>query len=230
MSESPPDDELRALIAMEKAAAVDPGLARDRLAERLAPLLLAPAAAAPSSLPRLPGWKLASAGIATFVLGGVTGAAIHASTVTPRTEIRYVDRVVEVDRTKDAGAEEPSLAPSSLPSAPMPSERTSHVERPVPTTAPSSSDEVLARERQAIEKARSALARGDAESALSAVAEHAKAFPRGQLTEAREAIAIQALARAGRRDEARARAERFRQKFPGSMYSPVVEAAISSIP
>jgi hypothetical protein len=93
-----------------------------------------------------------------------------------------------------------------------------------------SGDEALARERQVIEKARSALDRHDADATLAAVDEHTKAFPHGQLVEMREALAVQALVYAGRGAEAKARAERFHRSFPGSMYSPVVDSAISSIP
>jgi hypothetical protein len=235
MSEAPPDDELRALIEMEKDAIVDPGPARARLAARLGPLLVAPppgpppappAAPSPSVPSGLTGWKLAAAGLGTFVLGGATGAIIHATTTPARTEVRYVDRIVEIEAGVDASAPAPSA--SAAPPALTPSERAPRVERPQQTSAPT--DEALARERQIIEKARSALLRGDAEAALGAVAEHSKAFPRGQLGEAREAIAVQALVRAGRHDEARARAAKFHRAFPGSTYAPVVDGAISSIP
>jgi hypothetical protein len=232
MSESSPDDELRALIAMEKATIVDPGPARGRLAERLGPLLVPPAVAPAVLAPRLSGWRLAAAGLGTFVLGGATGAALHARSTPPRTEIRYVDRIVEVDRASDGGVLQPPSPPNSaLPVVSVPSDRPARVERPPAAAASSTaSDDALARERQVIEKARSALARGDADGALAAASEHARAFPRGQLSEAREAIAVRALAHAGRHQEARMRADRFRRTFPGSMYSPVVEAAISSIP
>jgi hypothetical protein len=238
MSESPPDDELRALIAMEKSALVDPAPdARARLAARLGPLLVAPPAPPPDAPPPAPpspgltGWKLAAAGLGTFIVGGVAGAVLHASTATPRTEVRYVDRIVSIEAGVDAGAfEPPSSAVSALPSV-ITSERPVRVEHPAASATPAvMTDEALARERQIIEKARSALARGDADGALGAVAEHAKTFPRGQLGEAREAIAVQALVRAGRHAEARTRADRFRRSYPGSTYAPVVDAAISSIP
>lgn len=240
MSEAPPDDELLAIIAMEKNALVEPAPdARARLAARLGPLLVAPPAPAPASPPSPPaspspgltGWKLATAGLGTFIVGGIAGAVLHANATTPRTEVRYVDRVVTAEAGVDAGSViVPSSDVSSLPAV-IASDRPVRVERPTPSaTTAVTSDEVLSRERQIIEKARSALARGDAEGALAAVGEHTKTFPRGQLAEAREAIAVQALVRAGRHAEARARAERFRRSYPGSTYAPVVDAAISSIP
>lgn len=267
MSESPlddelPNDELRALVATEKSALVEPGAdVAARLAARLGPLLIPPGAPTsppaptrpsgdpPGTPPRTPpgapeappvtppvaaasglaGWKLLAAGVGTFLLGGATGAAIHATAAPPRTEVRYVDRIVEAPRSSDVPppptttARIPTAEVQSLPSA---------ASRPTanPSTTAAGTDQALAHERQIIEKARSALTRGDAEGAIAATDEHAAAFPKGQLGEAREAIAVQALARAGRGADARRRAERFHRDFPGSMYGPVVDAAVASIP
>jgi outer membrane protein assembly factor BamD (BamD/ComL family) len=80
-----------------------------------------------------------------------------------------------------------------------------------------------------IETARSALVRGDASGALAVLSRHASAFPRGQLSETREALAIQALARLGRGAEARSRAERFRRDYPSSVYQSVVDEATGTI-
>jgi hypothetical protein len=236
MSDSPPNDELRALLALEKEAATDPGEARARLAARLAPILLAPDPGPPAAAPprRAPGWRIpALTGLGLFGAGLAVGAAIRGAPPPPAksVEIRYVDRIVEVDRTADSGASPvapPPITAASGPSAPPRSERPPLV---VSAAASASSpDDQLARERQIIDKARSALARRDADAALAAVAEHARSFPRGQLVEMREALAVQALVQGGRGPEARARAERFHRTFPASMYSPVVDSALSSIP
>jgi hypothetical protein len=236
MSDTPPTDELRALIALEKGALVDPGPARARLADRLAlPLQTSPprppqdpSAVAPSGW-----WKR---GVLTG-LGGF-GAGVAVTTIVrslwapaPAVEVRYVDRVVEIDRFPDAAAL--PVPPSAPPAASLPPpQATPRSTRPSSTAsvpAPGA-DEALARERQVIEKARSALARHDAAAALAAVDEHTKSFPHGQLVEMREALAVQALVDAGRGAEAKARAERFHRTFPSSMYSSVVDGAISSIP
>jgi hypothetical protein len=235
VSESPPNDELRALIALEKNALTDPGSSRDRLATRLAPLFVP--APPPNTSPAgagggaISGWKLATAGLVTFALGGAAGAVIHASATPPRVEVRYVERLVSVDVRRDGGLEASEVPP--VVARPIASP---HATRPEPPrtvvsaepTAPSS-DEALARERQVIERARAALMRGDATGALAAVDEHSKAFSHGQLVEIREALAIQALVRAGRHDEARQRRERFLHSFPGSMYLPVIESAVDSL-
>lgn len=165
-------------------------------------------------------------------LGSATTAAVLRATTDPppaRIEVRYVDRVVEVEKGRDAGA---SVDVSDLPLAPVPSPAPS----PAPATASTSatesgmSDQDLVRERRLIDTARSALARRDATSALAALDEHARAFPRGQLVEMREALAVQALVQAGRFDDARARAARFHQRFHGSIYDAVVDGSLASIP
>jgi TolA-binding protein len=95
---------------------------------------------------------------------------------------------------------------------------------PSPASArPSNSD--LTAERSLLDVARTALGRGDFANALVSADAHQKRFPKGALAEEREALAVQALAGAGRRDEARARAERFAKSFPGSILLPAVEAA-----
>jgi TolA-binding protein len=84
----------------------------------------------------------------------------------------------------------------------------------------------LARERAALEVARTAIGRGQSASALQALAQHAREFPRGQLGEEREALWIQALLGSGQAAEARARAARFRARYPKSMMIPVLDALL----
>jgi TolA-binding protein len=88
-------------------------------------------------------------------------------------------------------------------------------------------DADLAAERALIETARSAVARGNAGAALDAVAQHQRRFPRGQLGEEREVLAVQALVAAGRVQEAAERGARFRLQYPNSALLPVVDAALS---
>jgi hypothetical protein len=86
----------------------------------------------------------------------------------------------------------------------------------------------LAAERALLDRARSALMRGDGETALGPLGKHARSFPRGQLVEEREGMRVKALVLAGRQTEARARASSFRRRFPHSLFLPVVEAALRS--
>jgi hypothetical protein len=86
----------------------------------------------------------------------------------------------------------------------------------------------LAKERSLIDMARSALARGSSAAAISALRDHESAFPRGRLSEEREALWVQVLASSGQRAQAVRRAAAFHRQFPNSMLAPAVEAAVST--
>ncbi len=88
----------------------------------------------------------------------------------------------------------------------------------------------LSEERALLDSARTALGAGDGARALAITETHRHRFARPQLGEEREAIAIQALVVAGRFDEARARAVRFQETAPDSLFAPAVEASLASIP
>jgi hypothetical protein len=55
----------------------------------------------------------------------------------------------------------------------------------------------------------------------------AREFPRAQMIEEREAIAVQALAKLGRTEAAATRGARFRKVYPNSVLVPVVDAALA---
>jgi hypothetical protein len=112
--------------------------------------------------------------------------------------------------------EPPTLSPSALPNAPSPAvvgegagAKPSAVERGS-----------LAKERDLVEAARTALARGRPADALAFVERHARDHARGQLSEEREVLAITALESLGRREEARVRRMRFARAFPDSVLLP----------
>ena len=81
-----------------------------------------------------------------------------------------------------------------------------------------------------LEIARGALVRGQAAGALAALERHARQFPSGALAEEREGLLVQALVAARQYDRARERAARFNQRYPRSLFAPVVEQALASIP
>jgi outer membrane protein assembly factor BamD (BamD/ComL family) len=91
-------------------------------------------------------------------------------------------------------------------------------------------DDGLASERSLLEIARSAIGRGQVEGALEALGRHARKFPNGLLVEEREGLTVQALVVARQFDEARARGARFKERYPRSLFSPLVEQALGSIP
>jgi outer membrane protein assembly factor BamD (BamD/ComL family) len=63
--------------------------------------------------------------------------------------------------------------------------------------------------------------------ALSALAEHARRFPRGALAALRIAVRIQALCALGKQRQAADEAESFLRAHPGSPYAPRVRSGCS---
>lgn len=143
-------------------------------------------------------------------------------------------RVLESPPTPEAA---PHVEPARGHARPAPHEK--HVEAPAApsatppeatngvTTKPavpsaslspvSSADADVTRELQLLEAARRAM-QTDPHRALALLEEHARVAPRGTLVVEREMLTIEALARAGRMDQAKARAERFRAAHPESLY------------
>lgn len=104
--------------------------------------------------------------------------------------------------------------------------------QPAAPAAPSAEDEhdtELARERALIETARTALARKQPDG-IELLLRHERQSPLGRLAEERESLLVQALMQAGRAEEARARGERFRARWPSSLLLPVVDAVLQAIP
>lgn len=90
-----------------------------------------------------------------------------------------------------------------------------------PTAAPPSPTTEVTLLRDAQDALRTAPA-----AALFLANEHAARFPAGVLGQEREVIAIEALIKVGRREEARARAGRFLAAVPRTAYRPRVEALL----
>lgn len=176
--------------------------------------------------------------VLTFVAGGVVGFALRG--------VLAPSPPVYVPVGKDVS---PPLAPSAStlpvsgstvpPEAPVaasasvaqkgPPDGKAPPPKPPPSVAASASN-VAADEAKLVEMARTALVRGSAADALAACDLHAARHPTGERAEEREALAVQALVKAGRAADARARAERFRKSFPGSIYLGAVNASIASLP
>jgi hypothetical protein len=225
----PLDPELAALLDAERGAAPAQD-SLDRVWSRVALVALpspagagAHAGAAASS-----GWLASHAAgmaAATFVLGGLAGAGIHAIVQKPPAErIVYVDRVVPQVPTVTAP---PVVAPAPSVVPTVDTSPTSRASARAPAPSATSS---LAAERALLDDARGALSTGDAAKALALADEHGRRFARAQLGEEREAIAIQALVALGRNDDARARAARFKAVAPNSLFMPTIEAALQAIP
>jgi hypothetical protein len=109
--------------------------------------------------------------------------------------------------------------PSSVP--PVPSAHSK------PTSPMASAQEVAdpALEAPLLRSAQDALRTNPSET-LAKTQEHARKYPRGLLVQEREVMAIEALLKLGRRDEAASRAERFSRSFPGSTHQRRIDALL----
>lgn len=174
--------------------------------------------------------RWAPMGIPTLIVGVAIGAALGATLSrsdmdTPAPEARAtvaLPPAPDTTRENDVEVRTPEVAADA-------STATARVAREVDAAAPlearMTSDRDLTAERRLIDAARAALARGAWDAALASVRTHATRYPRGALVEEREAARVQALAGAGRSDEANARAREFRDRFPDSLQRGAVQRA-----
>lgn len=197
-------------------------------------------AAGQSLVQAIAGSKMAI-GIGGLLVGTVVGAAGHAALQTaPDTPVAAVVVAspvasVTVQRVESAAPEVPS-APASIAIVSEPVPSTPRFAAPAPPVASSSKvaateppamrDEQLRAERQLLDIARTAVARGDGAAALAALDRHAAHYPNGRLSEEREALRVQALLLMGRREEAREQAEGFRKNHPDSLMLPGIAPAL----
>lgn len=79
-----------------------------------------------------------------------------------------------------------------------------------------------------LHRAAAALRSGATSEAIALLDRHRQLFASSVLSEERERIAIEALVRAGRREQAQREAARFRQMFPGSAQQPRIDALVRS--
>ncbi len=170
--------------------------------------------------------KLVVAAIAGAV-GAIGGAATHAALTAP-------ENAPAPAGTPSARAVPP--APVTIPSAPPPEELPSP-ELALPSVPPSAaapsrpsatSAANLRAERLLLERATTALMRGDDASALTALREHARKFPRGELAEEREVLLVRTLRAAGQDDAANQRAKDFKRQFPSSLQQGTLDEKPSS--
>jgi hypothetical protein len=165
---------------------------------------------------------------ATFVLGLAAGAAVEHARARPSppvVESAPIPVVASPPPTPSIASPVVPPTASAPPSlAPFASSAT------VPSAVHSGPRSSLAAERALLDDARSALTAGDAARALSLLDTHRARFPHPHLAEEREALATQALVLLGRYDEARARAAALHASAPNSVFLPVVDRALQSIP
>lgn len=109
---------------------------------------------------------------------------------------------------------------SAAPSAAPPLSRAT-----APATAAADLEPDPVAETALVRRAQAEL-RTDPQQALASCDAHARRFRRGALAQEREVVAIDALVRLGRRDEAKARSARFFSTFPGSGHRPRIESLV----
>lgn len=247
------DDVLADLIAAERAAPDPSPQAAARIGGRLAATLALPFdPSLPSAPPPAPPGPAASspspAGVAaagglaqlsartalTFLLGAAVGAGGYAAISHLQTS-----PVPMPPSPPPITAPASQPVPAPLPAVPQPAApptTAAAVAAPAPVprqgehVAAAARDRGLGAERKLVEMARTALARGQTDSALATLRRHARGFPNGQLAEERESLLVRALVAKGDFAEARQRAARFQRKYPSSLFAPVVEQAVRSIP
>ena len=159
--------------------------------------------------------------LVAVVLGG--GAATWTATRTPGWK---PVPAAEPPRPPAVPDEPASAAPPPAPVPVAPQTPSERPERPRPKPAPDPVDpapvtpaapaaDTLAAELRALRTAQHELA-ADAGAALRTTESMAAEFPAGTLAQEREVVAVEALFRLGRTDEARARVEAFAARWPDS--------------
>lgn len=176
--------------------------------------------------------KVGAALVASAVLGaGVEHARLTYTRADPTMPAPPPTTIATNDPPTRQG--EPPLPPADLPApSDVDSKEATNTGRPSPATATSKAtdpvvrDRALHEERTLLDRARTALARGDSAAALDALQQSEKTHPVALLAEEREAYHVLALVRAGRDDEAEQRARGFEQRYPNSIFSTTIANAI----
>jgi len=157
-----------------------------------------------------------------WLIGGATGATLYSALHQQEVRIVYVDRPVLQTSAVASPAE---IAPrASTVSAPL-AAAVDPSSKPASATSASLASQ-LSRERALLDLARASAARGEPAISLQQTERHRAQFPRGKLSEEREAMAIRALHSLGRDDQARARAQAFRVAYPNSLLTPAIDSAM----
>jgi len=203
------DEEfLRAIQRAERGALPTEAKMRE-LAERIGPLSPATSIAA-----RLLDWRLAVLAASSILVLGAVALQWRASETTPSAAPASV--VDEAPPSEEPAPPPPAAEPVAV--APV----VSVDALPTATaTAPSRPRAALAEatcpgEIELVEAIDAALRAGDAEGALGRARQLEARCKSGRFVQERERLAIEALARLGQRDEVKARARTFEQRFPTS--------------
>jgi hypothetical protein len=214
-------------VALTPPVAAVSGAVMAAKAKATATVTASATAAAASAAKTLPAWKLGAWVLGGVVLGaglsGAVRAGFSASDNSAPAVVGIPSAAVEAAPSAFAAPNLPVVPQPPLPQASAIA--APPVGRPTHSAPSSSSVEVPSEpplpsvdELSVLHQAQAALRRNPAE-ALALSARHAREFPGGALAQEREVIAIDALLRLGRRDEATSRAQRFAARYPGSAHA-----------
>ena len=197
------------------------------LSAKLGPLL------GPSGGPAASGTTPATGGSAATIgkLGAVAAALIGGAVLVTSLNQEVPSNVPE---PRPAPVAAPAPKPEESPQAPSVTAAPSLAPE-TPSAEPSTDPRPAARnerrstaelEVELLERARAAL-KNNPQFALSLTAEHKLRFPGGALAQEREVIAIEALKRLGRNDQASLRSDEFSKNYPGSAHRRKLDAGVT---
>jgi hypothetical protein len=199
------------------------------VASRPRPLVVEPERRAPPAVPKR--WRLIAA--ASLVGAVAFGAVAHATYVVVARRWLRKPAAVQVVPAPPAPVPAPAeertevLTPVPPPSAPAPARKLASATNRVPQQLPREGSRQLSSERSLLDIARTALGLGRLPEAQAALEKHRQLYPRGQLAEERESLAVQVLVSLGALKQARAQAARFHARYPASIFWPSMREMLS---
>jgi hypothetical protein len=179
--------------------------------------------------------KAGASGAIAKVLGAVTIAVVVGGGAVHSFRTRATSEAIPTTQSTSAVVAVtpmPNAAPPEEPPPPAPSPPVVAVApRPTPHAAPRATTAVEDPNAEVtlLQGAHSALP-SDPARTLAICAEHARRFPDGLMAQEREVLAIEALVKTGRTDDARARADRFAAAYPSSTHLRRIHAVLGDAP
>lgn len=194
------------------------------MAGRLGPLLALPGAATPPSSPTgVP--KALKLGLVAGALLGAAAIAVSVTRQAPPLE-KPVPPAVAPALSHGVSAPPASVIAPVVEASPSAAPPPTASASAMPSSVPPRSQPTPLNEAPLLERARRALAR-DPARALALTKQHEQSFPNGLLKQEREVIAIDALRRLGKSQQAGDRAGRFEKQFPDSAHRRAVESGLN---
>jgi hypothetical protein len=216
-------DEIRLLEAMKCESASEEARARTLAALGLG--VLGGTAAGATVIGKTWSVSLAAKWLSVCALLGACGMVAWYVTrpQPPRTTVPAPPRTTP--SAERASTSPPPISPASISVDDLPraTPATTSVATHAATVAPT---DALARELEALDRARRSLARGDASAAKRELDAYRKEFPNGELAPEETVLRVRVLLALGQREDARALADDFEAAHPSSPYAARVHALV----